>query len=487
MTTGAYLKNCAVTEHNIPLQTVLVSEGMSIAYISIANMPSTILPPVAHYVPAPPTKENLDYADLAIVDLSKAQTAAGRAELAAQVKEAMSGQGFFYVVNHGYTQAQTERMVDIADIPFTLVDDEEKRRFAPDIKKLGSYQGYKLRQYWHIDAGVRDQIEHYNINHDITRKQHPKALQPVLPEIDAFIRPATSMLFALGLELPEDTFVNNHNFDAVGETWARFMKYYPRSEEDEVKTKNVWLKGHTDTGSISILWSQPVAALQILSPDGKWRWVRHIDNALVVNAGDTMESARRPGGYARLGLFYFTMPDDDVKIAPMTDSPVVQKHGIVGRFTNKDIMTMEQWRKARISAYGQSQLQKKENGTEEEVINGIVGRGNIFSLANLNVTTDEEFEVYIQQVYYADTSLAALAPLFEAYPSDPAVGSPYGMGNASAFTPEYKRMASLQGDLFSQVLVGSSSINDRRSNQRGHSSVIGMLAPVWVHLIRPIY
>ncbi|OBZ66700.1 hypothetical protein A0H81_13134 [Grifola frondosa] len=314
---------------------------------------STVLPPVAHYVPAPPTKENLEYADLAIIDLSKAQTAAGRAELAAQVKEAMTGQGFFYVVNHGYTQAQTERMFDIADIPFTLVDDVEKRRFAPNIKEDGSYQGYKLRQYWHIDAGVRDQIEHYNINLDITRKQHPKALQPVLPEVDAFIRHnhfnvlhPILRLFALGLELPEETFINNHNFDAVGETWARFMKYYPRSEEDEVKTKNVWLKGHTDFGSITILWSQPVAALQILSPDGKWRWVRHMDNALVVNAGDTMEfwsgsyykatihrvvqPPADQAGYARLGLFYFAMPDDDVKITPMTDSPMVQKHGVLG-------------------------------------------------------------------------------------------------------------------------------------------------------------
>ena len=36
-----------------------------------------------------------------------------------------------------------------------------------------------------------------------------------------------------------------------------------------------------DTGSVTILWSQPVSGLQILSPDGKWRWVRHIDNALV--------------------------------------------------------------------------------------------------------------------------------------------------------------------------------------------------------------
>lgn len=37
----------------------------------------------------------------------------------------------------------------------------------------------------------------------------------------------------------------------------------------------------TDFGSITVLWSQPVAALQIMSLDGKWRWVKHIDNALV--------------------------------------------------------------------------------------------------------------------------------------------------------------------------------------------------------------
>jgi hypothetical protein len=36
-----------------------------------------------------------------------------------------------------------------------------------------------------------------------------------------------------------------------------------------------------DFGSVTILWSQPVSALQIQSPDGKWRWVKHLDNALV--------------------------------------------------------------------------------------------------------------------------------------------------------------------------------------------------------------
>jgi isopenicillin N synthase-like dioxygenase len=50
----------------------------------------------------------VDYADLAIIDLSKAQDVNGRAELAAQVSEAMQTHGFFYVVNHGYTSSQVQ-------------------------------------------------------------------------------------------------------------------------------------------------------------------------------------------------------------------------------------------------------------------------------------------------------------------------------------------------------------------------------------------
>jgi hypothetical protein len=38
----------------------------------------------------------VDYADLAIIDLSKANTAEGSAELAMQVTKAMTTHGFFY-------------------------------------------------------------------------------------------------------------------------------------------------------------------------------------------------------------------------------------------------------------------------------------------------------------------------------------------------------------------------------------------------------
>lgn len=41
-----------------------------------------------------------------------------------------------------------DRMIDIADVPFSQVSDEEKEKYVAQIKQTGSYQGYKPRQYW---------------------------------------------------------------------------------------------------------------------------------------------------------------------------------------------------------------------------------------------------------------------------------------------------------------------------------------------------
>ena len=67
------------------------------------------------------------------------------------------------------------------------------------------------------------------------------------------------------------------------------------------------------------------------------------------------------------------MANDDVKLAPLTDSPVLKRIGITRRCEGDVAPTMETWRKARTSAYGQSQLKaSEEENVEEEVINGVV-------------------------------------------------------------------------------------------------------------------
>ncbi|CAA7263310.1 unnamed protein product [Cyclocybe aegerita] len=336
---------------------------------------STTHPKTAHYVPAPPTKADLDYADLPIIDFAKIDTYEGRKALAEQARNAMSNQGFFYVINHSYTAEQTERIFDIADVPFSQVSEEEKKVYVAKMKENGSYQGYKPRQYWYIDGGVRDQLEHYNINRDITKREHPKPLRPFLPEIAEFARYNHEKVLHPILRLL---------------ALVRFMKYYPRTEEEEIKSKNVWLKGHTDFGTITILYSQPVAALQILTKEGSWKWVKHIENALIINAGDALQFLS--GGfyratihrviqppldqrqYTRLGVFYFCLTDDDVSLEPQLESPALQRVGITRAFNGAEAPKMMEWRRARTAAYGRSELKPADKGVEEEVLHGVVVR-----------------------------------------------------------------------------------------------------------------
>lgn len=67
------------------------------------------------------------------------------------------------------------------------------------------------------------------------------------------------------------------------------------------------------------------------------------------------------------------MPDDDLKLVPYADSPVLQRVGIT-RLCEDDLApTMEEWRKGRSVAYGRTELKvSTEKGVEEEIISGVV-------------------------------------------------------------------------------------------------------------------
>ena len=79
-------------------------------------------------------------------------------------------------------------------------------------------------------------------------------------------------------------------------------------------------------------------------------------------------------GYTRLGLFYFCYADDDMRLLPRAESPVLQRVGTTTRFKGADGPTQKEWRVIRTSTYGDSTREKtrKDDGTEEEVVNGAV-------------------------------------------------------------------------------------------------------------------
>ncbi|KAF5392110.1 hypothetical protein D9757_003321 [Collybiopsis confluens] len=183
-------------------------------------------------------------------------------------------------------------------------------------------------------------------------------------------------LMALGMDVPEETFVDMHGYDEVGESSLRFLKYYPRS----VEKTNIYLKGHTDTAVLTLLWSQPISGLQILSKNNKWRHIKHLENSIIINSGDAMKFLS--GGFyeptvhrviqapqdqvtlERPIVFYSVMASEHVKLAPV-------KGNLDGK-TEVDVPTMGEWRKARSTRFGTgtTKASEYEDKVEEEVILG---------------------------------------------------------------------------------------------------------------------
>ena len=108
----------------------------------------------------------------------------------------------------------------------------------------------------------------------------------------------------------------------------------------------------------------------------------------MINIGDSMEMLS--GGYykatihrviqppvdqrnlARVGIFYFTMARNDAKLVPFEESPALKREGVKRRIDDEHAPTMLEWRQGIIKAYGMTQLKRRNEVIEEEVVNGIV-------------------------------------------------------------------------------------------------------------------
>lgn len=205
-----------------------------------------------------------------------------------------------------------------------------------------------------MGTDVLDNVESVNVPKFIPAYEN-EAFHPFLrqfsSEIEDFSRRSLELaskiftLFSIILELPEDYFSKRHLYEDNSEDHLRYMIYRPRSAEDDAKVENTWSRAHTDFGSLTLLWSQNVAGLQLKTPAGEWKWVPPVDNGIICNVGDTLQfwSAgylkstihrviRPPKDQAhihRLGLFYFVRPGDQVDIKP-ANSPLLQRMGLIG-------------------------------------------------------------------------------------------------------------------------------------------------------------
>ncbi|KAL2843141.1 hypothetical protein BJY01DRAFT_235730 [Aspergillus pseudoustus] len=334
---------------------------------------ATILEP---YIPPPQTNEDLNWATLSVLDLSLLSKPGGKEALAKQVLSFIDEHGFFYVTNHGLTSTQINRQYAIAQALFSLPLSEKLKYLSNTA--AGDFRGYKPQSTGKL--GVHDNDERYNIpkftrEHEEGRA-HPQVIwdhYDEIRELSLHIHHKVLLpllrLFAFILELEdEDALVNRHRYEEPGLEYLRYMVYHPRSEAEDLEAGNLWAKGHTDYNTLTFLFHQPIAGLQVLGPDGNWRYVRSDDpSKLIVNVADALEYLS--GGFLkstvhrvvrppkdqvaldRYSLIYFARPEASVKMTPL-ESPLIQRVGV--SLDEKYVralqgVTAEEWARARIA------------------------------------------------------------------------------------------------------------------------------------------
>jgi len=72
--------------------------------------------------------------------------------------------------------------------------------------------------------------------------------------------------------------------------------------------------------------------------------------------------------------------------------------------------------------------------------------GTLFSLNSPSITTDADLKAFMKTHLYPGATDAQVDSIADKYSEDPAQGSPFGTGNLSVLTPEFKRLSAIQSD-----------------------------------------
>lgn len=73
--------------------------------------------------------------------------------------------------------------------------------------------------------------------------------------------------------------------------------------------------------------------------------------------------------------------------------------------------------------------------------------GTLFSLVQSNLSTTDDLVTYLSTVFFHDTTVQQIQDLVATYPNNASAGSPYRTGDLNEIYPQYKRLASILGDL----------------------------------------
>ncbi|MEV8065437.1 2-oxoglutarate and iron-dependent oxygenase domain-containing protein [Streptomyces sp. NPDC085995] len=289
------------------------------------------------------TATNPSYQQLPVIDLAAADRGPqARALLHAQLHSAAHDVGFFQLVGHGVTQAETDALLTAMHAFFKL---PEADRLALDNVRSPHFRGY-TRTGDERTAGARDWRDQLDIGAERPARvpapgepaywwlQGPNQWPAALPElrtaalhwIDRLSGVARRLLHELltAIGAPADFY--DPVFGAHAHPQLKLVRY-PGSADDGT---GQGVGAHKDYGFLTLLLQDEIGGLQVQREDGRFHDVPPIPGAFVVNLGELLEVATNgyllatnhrvvspPGATERFSVPFFYNPRLDARVAPL--------------------------------------------------------------------------------------------------------------------------------------------------------------------------
>lgn len=222
-------------------------------------------------------------------------------KLAAELRTACTEIGFFYIKNHGVSQALIDGT--FAECPrFFGLPLEEKLRLH--VRNSGNNSGYTPLLEENTDPTAKGDLhEAFDLAHELPEgdpdraahpnhfgaNQWPTGLPGFRAQVEAYYAAMLTLgqrlfgAFALALDLPEDFFQ-----PLAGKPTAimRLLSY--PSQDGPIDPKQIGIGAHSDYECFTILCQETVPALQVRNTEGKWIDAPPIRGTFVINIGDQM-------------------------------------------------------------------------------------------------------------------------------------------------------------------------------------------------------
>lgn len=250
-------------------------------------------------------------------------------ELARALDEALTDLGFFRAMNLGLDL----RLVDTvfaASGAFFRQEEAAKRR--SEYRSATENFGYQGLAEENLDPSAPADLKETFTMRNLVNKPPDDDRWPsdeFRELMVRFFQACTDSAFRLqrvlarALDLDQEFFVRCHN----GENMTMRLLHYPAAGVDRVHEHQLGAGAHTDYGLMTLLFQDGVSGLEIQGPDGQWRGVRAMDDAVLINSGDLLERwsngryrstphrvQPKIGERERLSIALFVDPDSDTQV-----------------------------------------------------------------------------------------------------------------------------------------------------------------------------